>query len=329
MIKIIPIGGTARAVPTLKSLFSRNDVKIPLVIIMRGYAEDLNSANELLNITLNNSAEYIVVDGISDELQLRVQQLDASAFIGIGVWRPLLTLEFLSSTKYGFLAVHGTPLPRYRGWAGVAWQIINGDKEINLQAYKLSLGIDDGPLISRPNGTLVSSQFELGPVMHLKEVFIEYERHHLILVNEIIDLVISGNIQFIEQDNKEATFACHRGPGDGEINWNDNSENVFNFIRGQSPPYPCAYTYYRGSKIYIERVKLLDNIYYEGRIPGKVVERNKSTGTVLVLTRDGIIEILEVRTNDGKVEPYKTFTSIRERCKTRLEAFMDKFYPDF
>ena len=329
MIKIIPIGGTARAVPTLTSLFSRKDVEIPLVIIMRGYPEDQNSANELVNIAINNAAEYIVVDGINDELQLRVQQLDATAFIGIGVWRPLLTLDFLLITKHGFLAVHGTPLPRYRGWAGVAWQIINGDKEIKLQGYRLSLGVDDGPLISRLNGTLVSSQFELGLNMHLKEVFMEYERHHLILVNEIIDLVISSDIQFIEQDNKEATFACHRGPGDGEINWNDNSENVFNFIRAQSPPYPCAYTYYRGSKIYIERVNLVDNIFYEGRIPGKIVDRNRSNGTVLVLTGDGVIEILEARTNDGKVEPFKVFTSIRERCKTRLEAFIDMFYPDF
>jgi methionyl-tRNA formyltransferase len=329
LTKIIPIGGTARAIPTLKTLLSRDDVEIPLIIVMRGYDEDEDSVNKLSHLAAIYGVNCIVVDGINSGLQELVIKLKASALIGIGVWRPLLPLEFLLTTRYGFLAVHGTPLPRYRGWAGLSWQIINGEKKIGLQAYKLAEGIDNGPFLSRKDGTLLSSEFELGAEMHLNDVFIEYEKHHIKLINQIVDLIILDNIIFIDQDIKLATFSCHRGPNDGEINWNDDSEKIYNFIRGQSPPYPCAFTYFKGSKVNIERARLIKNIKYEGVIPGKVVNRDKGSGIVSILSRDGIIEILEARSNGIKMQPFEIFSSLRDRCKSRVEAYIDQFHPYF
>jgi len=136
---------------------------------------------------------------------------------------------------------------------------------------------------------------------------------------------VSDSITYREQEEEIASYSCHRGPDDGEIRWSDSTRNIFNFIRAQSKPYAGSYTYFSGKKIYVMRARpRYDYSKYKGRIAGKVVSRDLDTNSVIILTGDGGIEVVEIRIDDReKLSPAEIFNSVRERCKSRSEAYLD------
>ena len=318
-LNVVLVGGTKRAVATLKNLILREDIEILFGIYMPGYEDENKYADELAEISAEKSIKYKICDKINQDDIQSIESLRPDVILGIGVWRSMLSSEFINIPQYGYLGLHGTALPEYRGFAGLNWQIINGASEIKMHALKLDDGIDDGSLVCGKNKKPLSYSINIKNEKHLAEVFFEYEKKHIKAINDIIDLIIQNEINFIPQDDTNATYSCHRGPEDGEINWNQTTEVIFNFIRGQSRPYAGAFTYYKGMKFNIHRARPRDDFSnYTGRIPGKVVSRLKDSDSVIILTTDSAVEVLEAEINNCIISPYLYFSSIREKCKSRL-----------
>lgn len=324
-LKVVLIGGSKRAVATLENLHLRLDIEIQFGIYMRGYEDENKYADKLAEISAEKSIKYKICDKISREDIQLIERLRPDVILGIGIWRSMLSSEFINIPKYGYIGLHGTALPEYRGFAGINWQIINGATEIKMHALRLDNGIDDGNLICGKDKKPLVYNIDLKNEKHLDEIFVEYENQHIQALHDILDLIISDEINFIPQDHNKATYSCHRGPDDGEIEWNRNTQVVFNFIRAQSPPYSGAFTYFCGKKIHILKAKPRPEYSnYSGRIPGKVVARNKKNSTVIVLTKDSGLEIIQIKVDDIEKSPYEIFNSVRKRCKNRMETYLDK-----
>ena len=323
---VVLVGGAKRAVASLKSLISREDIKILFGIYMKGYEDEYKYVDELANISAERLIKYKICDKIIQEDIRLLKNILPDVILGIGIWRSMLPSEFINIPKYGYIGLHGTALPEYRGFAGINWQIINGASEIKMRALRLKDGIDDGSLVCGKDKKSISYSININNEKHLDEIFFEYELKHIKAINDIIDLIIRGEINFIPQDDTKATYSCHRGPDDGEINWNQTTEVIFNFIRGQSRPYAGAFTYFKGRKYNIMRARPRKEFSnYTGRIPGKVVQRIIETDSVVILTKDSAIEIIETESNKVLVSPYASFSSIRLRCKSKIEAFIDNY----
>ena len=326
MIKVVPIGGTERAYNTMLALFERTDIEVPFVIIMPGDEREKVFADKLSKLCTEYQTEFFITQRITEEICEKIEGYGLDLILGVGVWRSLVSERFFDAPRYGYLAMHGSRLPNYRGWAGINWQIINGCEKLEMAVFRLASGVDNGPLVANKNGEVLEYSIDLQNEYHLEDVFREYEKIHIKACNAILDLVASDEITFIEQDESMATYSCQRGPEDGEINWDQTSEQIFNFIRAQSRPYLGAFTFFDGEKIHIHRARVIDDLSsFSGRIPGKVVERNRSNGRVRVLTKDSGIEIIEVALSNSKtVAPYDVFFSVRKKCKTKVEALADK-----
>jgi len=323
-LKVVLVGGTKRAVATIENLILREDIEIVFGIFMLGYEDEKKYADKLAEISTVKSIKYKICDKISKEETQLIESLAPDVILGIGIWRSMLSSEFINIPKYGYLGLHGTALPEYRGFAGINWQIINGASEIKMHALKLDDGIDDGILVCGKNRKPLSYSVNIKNEKHLEEVFLEYEKKHIQAINDMIDLIIRDEINFIPQDHTNATYSCHRGPEDGEINWHQTTDVIFNFIRGQSRPYPGAFTYFKGLKFNIHRARPRNDFSnYAGRIPGKVVSRLKNSDSVIILTTDSAIEILEAEINNCTISPYRYFSSVRDKCKSKVEAYVD------
>ena len=326
-IRIIVIGGTKRAIATFENILARNDVKIEFGIFMNGYIDEEIYANKLAHLAKENNILSVISDKITLNIIEKVQSIAPCAIICIGVWRSILRPIFWESSKYGCLCLHATPLPRYRGWAGINWQIINGEKYITARMFKMNDGIDSGPLVCDEKGNVLEYKIPIDNEKHLQEIFDDYQKMHIKAFHNLLNLITNKKINFIEQDHSQATYTCHRGPDDGEINWNNSTKDVFNFIRAQSKPYGGAFTYFDNEKVTTWRAKpRYDyNNYSTGKIPGKVAYRNKQTGCVIILTQDGGIELLDVEKNNQKKNtPFAIFNSLRKTCQSKIEAFMNK-----
>ncbi len=313
-MKYVAIGGTQRAYNTLKKLVYREDVKLSYLIIMPGYEDEIPASKKILEYAKEKKIPHDYCDKISDNLIKIIKKINPKVILGIGIWRSIVPEEFLNIPKYGYLGLHATPLPRYRGAAGIAWQIINGEDKIRAHALRLNNEIDAGKLILKDQNSIFSYSIDIDNDLHLNDILIEYERIHIKFCNEILTRVLNNDLEFIDQDEDEASYTCFRVAEDGHINWDDTAKNIFNFIRAQSKPYPGAFSYYRNAKVIIDRCRINDKLKnYIGRIPGKIVERNKKTGIVSILTKDAGIDILEIRTSFKA--PYEIIKSVKGKLE--------------
>jgi methionyl-tRNA formyltransferase len=148
MIKVVPIGGTERAYNTMLNLFNREDIEIPFVIIMPGDEREKVFASKLSDLCLKHKTEFFITFKITEEILERVENCHLDLILGVGVWRSLVDERFFEASRYGYLGLHGTKLPYYRGFAGINWQVINGSKEIEMSVFRVSSGVDNGPLVA-------------------------------------------------------------------------------------------------------------------------------------------------------------------------------------
>jgi len=195
-----------------------------------------------------------------------------------------------------FVNVHYSPLPEYRGRANVNWAIINGEPEAAITVHVLTGELDAGNILFQKS-VKIGSRDTVGD---LYKVLNDIQRD---VLGETIERYLAGYAG-VPQDPSAATYGCTRIPADGEIDWSAPTERIYALIRALSAPYPSAHTYIGLHRISILRAEPVpDGPRYVGRVPGRVVARRPGSGSVDVLTADGILRIYQVATEDSEVRP--------------------------
>lgn len=158
-------------------------------------------------------------------------------------WSRLVPAEILSFINISTVGWHGGPYkpPRCRGRAVVNWAIIDGKKKFYVYAMSLKPGVDDGDLYKIDNVFInehdnsKTAYFKMG--IKVAEIYIE---------------ILKKNLKPFPQPKGKPTYLPKRSPENSGINWNQNIDDLYNFIRALSDPYPNAYTYMQNVKIDIK-----------------------------------------------------------------------------
>ncbi len=143
----------------------------------------------------------------------------------------------------GTLNLHGSLLPKYRGAAPINWAIINGEKETGVTTFKLKHEIDTGDILL--SETIPIGDDENAGSLHdrMKEIGAE-------VLLKTVEGLAEGTIQEKPQEDIQATHAPKIFSSTCEIDWNKESQHIYNLIRGLSP-YPAAYTNINEKKLKI------------------------------------------------------------------------------
>lgn len=193
--------------------------------------------------------------------------------------------------RLGTFNLHGSLLPQYRGAAPINWAIINGEKETGVTTFFLKHEIDTGSIIFQ----------EKEPIHEDDTIGTVYER----LMHKGAQLVLK-TVRAIEEDNypsipqtevKDIKHAPKIFKETCEINWNQTSEQVRNFVRGLNP-YPAAWTTLNGKvfKVLSCRKASHDNRHLISA--GQIASDNKNY--ISVKTSDGWIAIEELQPEGKK-----------------------------
>lgn len=194
-----------------------------------------------------------------------------------------------SMPALGTFNLHASLLPDYRGAAPINWAIINGEKETGVTTFFLKHEIDTGSIIFQERepihdnddaGSLYERLMRKGGQLVLKTVK-AIEAHDYPSINQ----PTAGEIKHAPKIFKET---C-------QINWDQPSEEIRNFIRGLSP-YPAAWTVHDGKAYKILRVQTAISNGLP-TAPGTWKTDNKTY--LYVKTADGWISIIELQT-EGK-----------------------------
>jgi methionyl-tRNA formyltransferase len=171
-----------------------------------------------------------------------------SLLVVIG-WHHLIPAKVRELAPLGAVGVHWSLLPKYRGGSPLVWAIINGEIETGASLFYLDSQIDAGPVIAQEKASIGEHEDVAQMIDKLNLVSGQ-------LVVEYLPKVLNGTATAQAQDEAAATFFPIRSPGDGRIDWRWPARRIYNFIRAQTLPYPCAFSEYQGHTIKIVKATL-------------------------------------------------------------------------
>jgi len=211
--------------------------------------------------------------------------------------------EELSVPRLGLWGIHNSLLPRYRGGSPLVWAMINGDKMVGSTVFRLTKGMDEGPI-------LFQVQLPVDESVGIGEVL---TRLNDLIVEELPSkwkLILGGRVVTRSQNHDNAIYCGQRIEDDGRINWTRNSSEVHNFIRAQAPPYPCAFSTLNGQIIRIRSAVLIGDVYLS--TPGQVLKRS-SQGVIVGCGEATAISIQEVEFEGKVIRAAKAIKSNSDR----------------
>jgi len=245
--KIVFMGTPMFAVPILKSLY-QNGYPISCVYTQppqksqRGHKinkSPIQAISETLNLEFRtptslkeNNEEFKYFKSIDADLAIVV------------AYGQIIPKEFLKLTQKGFINIHASILPKWRGAAPIQRAIMNLDKETGLSIMKISEELDTGPVCNNYKMN-IENNFNASEIAE-KLSFLAAEK---ILDN--IDDILDDKANFIEQDHSLATYAPKIQKSEGQIDWKYDSKIIIGKINGLYPT-PGAYFMFNG-----ERYKIL------------------------------------------------------------------------
>jgi len=283
--KIIFMGTPMFAVPILKSLYqngfpisdiytqppqkSHRGQKINKSPI-QGIAETLNLEFRTPHTLKNNEEEFEYFKNIGADLAIVV------------AYGQIIPKEFLSLTKKGFINIHASILPAWRGAAPIQRSIMNLDKETGISIMKVAEQLDTGPVCNIYKINLENNQ-------NAEEVG---EKLSLIAAEKILDNVdeiLDDKAKFIEQDHSKASYAYKIKKTEGEINWNETAEKIIGKINGLYP-IPGAFFIFKGERYKILKAEIGNGIGSPGEIISDYLEiicANNKSIRVVEIQRQG------------------------------------------
>ena len=197
-------------------------------------------------------------------------------------WYWILGAGVVEAVPGGMLGLHNSLLPRYRGGAPLVWAMINGETEVGASLFTFTDEVDAGDVrwqVAVP----------VRPEDYISDVLEKLERASADKLAETYGDILAGRITPRPQDGSLATTFPMRRPEDGRIDWTSPAAEIFNFVRAQSKPYPCAFTTIGGRRVKVWRARALEGAC-RGE-PGEVVE--ESAEGIRVACGDGRPLLLE------------------------------------
>ena len=149
----------------------------------------------------------------------------------------------------GTINVHGSLLPQYRGAAPINWAIINGEEYTGVTTFKLQHEIDTGNI-------LLSDKIKIEEDDDAGTVHDKLKELGALLLLKTIEDLSAGNLEEIPQAEiaGDVKHAPKLFTVTGNIDWTNNTKEIYNLIRGLSP-YPTAYTMLNGKTLKIFSAK--------------------------------------------------------------------------
>ena len=195
--------------------------------------EDKRSALKRFNEFEQRTGKKLFVLERGSQLKSIINQLRPEICIVVG-WYWVLSSELLEMVPNGFLGIHASLLPKYRGGSPLVWAILNGETETGISLFYFDEGMDTGDLVAQKKI----------PIKHretIKDVLCKAEDKSQEIIEENYRLLLAGKAHREPQDQQQATYAALRTSEDGRIDWSNSARSIFNFIRAQTHPYPGAF----------------------------------------------------------------------------------------
>jgi methionyl-tRNA formyltransferase len=242
-LRIVFCGTPAFALPSLRQLMAQPDFLIEAVVTQpdrpRGRGGEMASP-PVKDLALEAGIAVYQPEKIRSESAhnfIRKAAPDAVVIIAYG---QIIPASLIAIPRLGWINLHASLLPKYRGAAPINWAIINGETRTGVTTMQIDAGLDTGPM-------LLQREVEIGADETAPELAARLADAGAPLIVETLQKLSRGEIVPQWQDESRATLARLLKKEDGQIDWSLSAAAIYNRIRGLQP-WPGAYTRFRGQK---------------------------------------------------------------------------------
>ncbi len=245
-MRILFCGTPQFAVPTLKHLLAQPDFELVAVFTQpdrpRGRGNQISSS-PVKEIALAASLTVHQPEKIRAPEVHQLLQSYSPDFIVIIAYGQIIPVRLLPIPKYGWINLHASLLPKYRGAAPINWAIVNGKTQTGLTTMRIDAGMDTGDV-------LLQRELEIGATETAPELSTRLSEAGAPLMVETLRGLAAGRITPRPQDHSQATLAPMLKRDDGRIDWNRTATEVYNRMRGFTP-WPGSHSIFRGNSCHL------------------------------------------------------------------------------
>jgi len=269
------------AIPTLDFLLSAPN---PLVKVFTTEDKAVGRGRSMTSSHVavwaeDNGIECIKV-GNADEIATHLDDVDCVVTVAFGI---LLPQEILSIPKHGFINLHFSLLPAWRGAAPVQRAIENGDEELGITVFLLDQGMDTGPIYRQ-------ASFLRDPSMRSKEALEFLGEKGVALIAQTLEDISNGVLP-TKQNNQGISLARKLSKAEAMIDWKLPSAVIDRKVAAFFPN-PIAHSFFRGETLKITRSQLCNDYFVVPSLKAGewLIEKDR----VLIGTGDEPLEIIQL-----------------------------------
>jgi len=291
--KIVFMGTSYFAVPILKSLYQNG---YPISAVYTQPPKKSNRGQKLNKSPINLFSENISLEvrtpqtlKNNDEEELYLSELKPDIIVVVS-YGQIIPKNLLKIPKNGFLNVHASLLPKWRGAAPIQRSIMNLDKETGISIMKINENLDEGPVCKQYN-------LKISEKMNSEELS---EKLSLLASEKILDIldnIYDNNIKFKDQDHSKATYAKKIQKIEGKIDWNENADKIIGKINGLYP-FPGAFFIFNGKRYKILKA---EKSYTRGKA-GNIISEDFE-----ICCGEGSVKVLTIQREGKRVQQIKEF----------------------
>ena len=240
--------------------------------------------SEILNLPVRTSAS---LDNEEEKNFLKNKNISLGVVVAYG---QILKKDFLDIAKYGWINIHYSLLPKYRGAAPIQRAIMDRESSTGISIIRMDEKLDSGPICNQYPINILENENSEELANRLSTLASEK-------IMENIDNIFEGKAIFKEQDDNKSTYAKKIEKNEGKINWEDSAEVIIGKINGLYPN-PGAWFMFNGERYKILRAEIS---YTKGKA-GLVLSQYLD-----VACGENAIRILEIQRQGKKVQKSKEF----------------------
>ncbi len=196
----------------------------------------------------------------------------------------IIPTELLAIPNYGWLNVHFSALPKYRGAAPVQRSILAGEESIGISVFQLDSGMDTGPVYTQ-------AEFPLGRTATTESILSDLSIAAVPLVREALQSIRHGESPS-PQPEGVATYAAKLNLDEGRINWRSHGDQILLLLRALQENVGTWSTFREGKINFYGATFVRENPEAE---PGRIIISGAKNEPLTIACGDGVIVIDEVK----------------------------------
>ena len=203
----------------------------------------------------------------------------------------IIPKEFLELSKNGFLNIHASILPKFRGAAPIQRAIMSLDTETGISFMKINENLDTGPVLE-------TYKTKIDQNLNATELEKKLSQLAAERIIENIDNIIGGDAKFTDQDHSKATYAEKINKKEGKINWSDSAKTIIGKINGLHPN-PGAYFILNGDRYKILKAEIGSGSGFSGEVLNDKLE--------IACSNNESIKVVEIQKEGKKIQDINEF----------------------